>query len=361
MQELHELIGNLDMESYLDFMGIDYKHTSGSSGPQLNIKTCPSCGNSKWKVYMNEQTGLGNCFSGSCQMRTFNKWRFIKATLDEAPNNVVYKHLRDVSIELGWKPRKITAAVSYDASEIILPECIKMPDINGDVHPFLTGRGITPEISGYFNLAYCHEGYFNTKDADGKAKVMDFSEMIIIPIFDLNGNLVTFQGRDVTGKREPKYLFPSGLQSSGRFLYNGQNAIRAKHVVVGEGAFDVMAIQMALQAESAMRDIVPIGTFGMHLSHSLDGTASQLGSFLELKRMGLKTVTMMWDGEPKAIDAAMKAANKLRRIGLEALIALLPEGRDPNEVPPEVVREAVIGAYNPMLAADMQTIMRRVL
>ena len=246
MQELHELINNLDMESYLDFMGIDYKHTSGSSGPQLNIKTCPSCGNSKWKVYMNESTGLGNCFSGSCQMRTFNKWRFIKATLDEAPNGAVYKHLKDVSIELGWKPRKITSAVSYSAGEILLPACIKMPDINGDIHPYIADRGITPEICEYFNLSYCHDGVFNTVDATGKSKVMDFSQMIIIPIFDLDGNLVTFQGRDVTGEREPKYLFPSGIQSSGRFLYNGHNAIRAKHIVVGEGVFDVMAMKMAI-------------------------------------------------------------------------------------------------------------------
>ena len=46
----------------------------------------------------------------------------------------------------------------------------------------------------------------------------------------------------------------------------------------------------------------PIGTFGMHLSGTLDGeTEDQLGAFLRLKQKGLETVVMMWDSEKQAI------------------------------------------------------------
>jgi DNA primase len=108
--------------------------------------------------------------------------------------------------------------------------------------------------------------------------------------------------------------------------------------VIGEGAFDVMAIKIAIDADPALRDVVPVGSFGKHLSDG--GDDSQLGKLVRLKEHGLREVTFMWDGEKKATQDAVKAAMKVRGLGLVARIAFLPRDKDPNEVPPNVVREA---------------------
>jgi DNA primase len=87
-----------------------------------------------------------------------------------------------------------------------------------------------------------------------------------------------------------------------------------------------------------LRDVTPLGTFGKRLSSG--GDDSQLARLLTLRAHGLETITLMWDGEPQAINDAIEAGLLLRRYGFAARIAVLPRGRDPAECAPSVVREA---------------------
>ena len=164
----------------------------------------------------------------------------------------------------------------------------------GGMSQYLINRGINMETADYFHLKYAPQGsYWQFKKADGTLGYQDYSNRIIIPVYDLEGNLKTFQGRDVTGLSKKKYMFPPGVNASGAFLYNGHN-------VVGN---------------------------------------SQVGAFLRLKEKGLKVVTFMWDGEYRAHNAAIKATRELRSHGLMVRIANLPKDKDPNEVPAETVRK----------------------
>lgn len=358
MQELDELIDRLDMASFLDYHGIDYKHTVGRSGPQLWLKECPSCGGSKWKVYIGEETGLGSCFHGGCELGTFNKWRFIKAQLGDVPNREVFAHIKQVSIHLGWRPKRKATGVTLEVPEVKLPNSIALPDVNGDIPVYLAQRGVTPELCEYFQLRYCHEGYFGYTEY-GRKKWQDYSNRILIPIFDMRGELACFQGRDITGEADPKYMFPPQIASAGSFLYNGHNAWGAKRLVIGEGAFDVLSIRAALDEEMDLRGVAAVGTFGMHLSAGTDGN-SQVQKLVELKREGLKEVTFMWDGEKKAIAAALEQANLIARLGFKVRIALLPEDKDPNEVPAAVVRQCFYERVDPKTAKGLSKILRRI-
>lgn len=38
-------------------------------GEEINLKTCPFCGKSKWKFYLNTKNGLYNCFHASCRAK----------------------------------------------------------------------------------------------------------------------------------------------------------------------------------------------------------------------------------------------------------------------------------------------------
>ncbi|WEU67317.1 DNA primase [Xanthomonas phage JGB6] len=48
------------------------------------------------------------------------------------------------------------------------------------------------------------KGTFEVKDPTGRKMRQDYSNRIIIPIFDLDGNLKSFQGRDTTGEAEKR-------------------------------------------------------------------------------------------------------------------------------------------------------------
>jgi DNA primase len=337
-ENIQELLDAVDIEEYLDDQGIDYRIVSGSSGRQANLKTCPVCGASKWKVYIGLDSGFGNCFSGSCGAR-WNKWSFIKAHLGVEKAGDVVRHLKEVAKGLGWRPRKMIT-VAVDHGEVKLPLSYPLP-IDGQNLMYLEERGITAEYAAYFHLRYCEYGTWDYKKADGSPGVQNFANRVIIPVYDLDGRLVTFQGRDLTGTSDRKYLFPSSLPGTGRFLLNGQNAAKAKRVVMGEGAFDVMAIKIAVDGEIALRDIVPVGSFGKHLSHGDANCNDQVHRFIQLKGWGLEEITVMWDGEPAALTAAVEAGMILRQVGLRVKIALLPKDKDPNEVPADVVRQTI--------------------
>ena len=346
-----EILDRVDVESWLDREGVAYKVNRGARGMQANIKECPCCGNTNWKVYIGLETGLGNCFSGDCEAK-FNKWSFIKAYMGGASNAQIVEHIKTVAKEQGWRPAR-TVAAKVNMNTLTIPESYALPIGERNLQ-YLENRNISNVISKYFGLRFSQRGVFRYEGEDGRPRSQSYVDRIIIPIFDLAGNLVSFQGRDITGTAEKKYLFPPGFSSTGSHLYNGQNAVGSEDVVIGEGAFDVMAIKIALDEQPELRHVTPIGSFGKHLSVGNDN--SQLAKLMTLKEAGLKRVTMMWDAEPAALDAAIETGLTLRKYGIVSRLAVLPAGRDPNEVAASVVRDAFWKAavINESLAVKMR-------
>lgn len=355
-EELQEALNLIDIEAWMDREGVRYRHTTGSRGAQLNVKECPCCGNSNYKVYINAESGLGNCFHGDCETK-FNKWKFISSSLGRSVHDTV-AHVKQVAREQGWRPpRKKMVATSTDNGALTLPESMPLP-VRGRNLKYLENRNISADVAAYFDLRISTKGKFEYISPEGRKMRQDYSNRIIIPVFDLAGDLVSFQGRDITGTAEKKYLFPPGFASTGSHLYNGHNALGAEHICVGEGCFDVAAIKVALDQEMSLREVAPVGTFGKHLSRGTDD--SQLAKLMELRKNGLKLVTIMWDGEKKAINDAIETGLLLRGVGLTARIAVLPPDKDPNEVPPAVVRRAFYKAemVTPQIAARMRLAMK---
>lgn len=333
---LLELLESIDMESYLDREGIQYKVTDGSSGTQLNVRECPDCGGTGYKVYLNTDTGLGNCFHGDCELK-FNKWSFIKCHTGLGSNREVFAHIKSVAREMGWRAKKKTpTAVNLNRPDLELPESIALPD-NGRNLKYLSDRNIDMDTVGYFHLRYSKDGVFWYKNDEGEIRYQDYSKRIIVPIFDMDGELVSFQGRDITDTKDQKYLFPPGYASTGKYLYNANNAYGSRRLIVNEGVFDVWATKIAIDEEMELRDIAVVGTFGKHLSHGSYEGNDQLNKFLKLKQGGLKEVTIMWDGEHRALLDAIDAGFQLKGCGLSVRIAVLPKDKDPNDITPSEV------------------------
>jgi DNA primase len=349
--ELQEALDTLDFEQWLDREGIRYKVTRGHHGRQANIRECPRCGSTKWKVYFGLDTGFGNCFSGDCDGQGFNKWSFMKAYMG-GDNRATVENVKASAREQGWQPPKLAAAPTVEHGPLKLPKSVALP-VNGRNLKYLDNRNIGGELARYFGLRYCHDGKFWWEEG-GRKRFQDYSRRVIIPVFNLDGQLASFQGRDITGSADKKYLFPPGFASTGSILYNGHNAVGAREVCAGEGVFDVAAIKFALDGSLQTRHVVPIGTFGKHLS---SGDAdSQLAKLQQLQALGLQIITFMWDGEPAALEAAISAGLLCHGIGLKARLAELPADKDPNEVAPQVVRDAYWKArvINPTSAIELR-------
>lgn len=342
-----EILDKLEPMDFLDREAIEYKETFGSNGQQLNVKTCPKCGGDKWKVFLNAETGLGNCFSGSCNAK-FNKFLFMQASLG-ITGKPLFDYIENLGREIGWRPPRKSQKVELARPDLVIPDSYPIP-IDGKNLAYLKNRGISIEVAQYFALRFCLKGWFKYKWEDGSDHFMSFANRIIIPVFDLDGKLVSFQGRDITGEAEKKYIFPPGFAATGEHLFNGHNVVNTESVVVNEGAFDVFATKIALDQDQDLRNVEPVGTFGKHLS------VNQLSKFIVLKGRGVKNITMMWDSELEAIDDALVAAKDLKGMGFNVRVALLPRGKDPNEVAPAVVREAYYAAlpYNAVNAVKLR-------
>lgn len=343
--EIQRALDRIDIETYLDREGVDYQRSFGSSGEQLNLHECPSCGGGGRKTYVNASTGLGNCFHGSCGMK-FNKWKLIRA-VSGLSGAELDQHIFTVAQDQGWMPKR--ERVTIVLGELQLPTGVAQLPNAGRNLKYLEDRGVSLESCERFNLMYCHKGFWKATLSDGSEKWIHYGQRVIIPIQDLEGKMVSFQGRDISGVQEPKYLFPSGYAVSGRHLYNGHNFADGvtTHVVIGEGAFDAIAIDQAFREVPGLRHVLPIATFGMHLSAGAD---SQLEKFISLRERGLEWVTFMWDGEGKALAYAVTAGMLLIGIGLKVRIAFLPAGYDPAQgpdkrpTPPKTVLDAFMKA-----------------
>lgn len=357
--ELKEILELIDPETFLDYEGIDYKRTFGSSGTQLNIKTCPRCGGSEWKVYLSAETGLGNCFHGSCVGEAgYNIFSFAK-NLWETDSRDTIQRLKDYAKEQGWIAKK-TTSVSVDMStiDVEMPDSVALP-YKDKMPKYLLARGITPAIAKYFNVRFCYKGVYLYTDMDGKHRWQNYDKRIIIPIFNLDGELRTFQGRDILGESRKKYLFPPGLPGTARFLYNGQNVIGLSEIVMCEGAFDVWSVKMAMDEDVALRGVGQIGSFGKHLSYGAHNGEDQLGALATLRNRGLKRVVIMWDGEAEALRSAVDAGKHIRSIGLSCDIAMLPLDKDPNEVTGPEIRKAFYTAQSSNSLGVLREIHRR--
>lgn len=139
---------------------------------------------------------------------------------------------------------------------------------------------------------------------------VNFGMRIIIPIYFL-GQLVSFQGRDITGSQE-RYLgcpIKSSVLEYKTIFYNWDH-IQFQRAVVVEGIFDVWRMGDGY-----------IGSFGTEMTPA----QIRLLSTLEL-------VTFLFDPEPEAQQRAKKYAQQLSSLGVAVDVACIDIDRDPGDL-----------------------------
>lgn len=152
---------------------------------------------------------------------------------------------------------------------------------------------------------------------------------VIFPIRDLTGRFIGFGGRTLkTDKKVPKYINSpeSPLYDKSRALYGIHLArneiVREDRAILVEGYTDVMAMRQA-----GVKHVV-----------ASSGTALTVQQVRLLRRFS-KRMTMLFDGDPAGLRAAIRGVDIVLAEGMDVKVAVLPDGEDPDTFAKRLGRE----------------------
>ncbi|WP_326894428.1 hypothetical protein U8P73_36705 (plasmid) [Rhizobium beringeri] len=94
------------MEFFPERESISFRETRGTSGVQLNIKTCPNpaCRDERWRTYFGIDNGKGNCFVCG---QSFNKVHFVNNYFDFGDNwRATFQMCEEILRDQGYRPKR---------------------------------------------------------------------------------------------------------------------------------------------------------------------------------------------------------------------------------------------------------------
>lgn len=207
---------------------------------------------------------------------------------------------------------------------------------------YLKKRGLTPETIKRFGLglstdwdSLCDE--FKSKNIDmtipTKAGLIIRKEdgryfdcmanRLIVPIFDVNGNVIAFGGRTFsTDKSVAKYKNTSvtPIFDKSKVLYALNFAKKAKqkgnldYLIIVEGYMDVIALHQAGFTQA-------VASMGTSLTEEQARQAKRLTN----------NIYICYDGDSAGQNATLRGLDILKKEGLDVKIVSLPDGVDPDE------------------------------
>ncbi|MBR5662732.1 MAG: DNA primase [Bacilli bacterium] len=154
---------------------------------------------------------------------------------------------------------------------------------------------------------------------DGKPHDV-FVNRIMIPIHDLDGNIVGFTGRDFNNSDGPKYINSkeSVIFKKGMILFNYHRAkdyVRNNHeLIIVEGNMDALKMY-----SSGIKNVI-----------ALMGTALTTDHVNAIKKMRSKVILMM-DNDDAGKLGMYQNGNILKKNGIDPEIVLITNAKDPDE------------------------------
>lgn len=153
----------------------------------------------------------------------------------------------------------------------------------------------------------------------GTETVGNYKFRIIIPIYYEN-KLVSFQGRDITGRQRDKYktCYDTAVKD---YLY-GIDYVNRNKIIVVEGVTDVWRLGKGNA----------IATFGIEF------TRRQLNILVKRK---FKKIGILFDNEPQAQEKATELRECLNCFDIEAVKLKLPKNKDPAKLNKKEVQKII--------------------
>ena len=210
--------------------------------------SCPWCGSddSAFHLGIQESTGYYHCWRDPSH--SGKKIEYLLTKLFRRPKSVCLQELRNYggkSFSDNTRQKTVKPDTDYQKTlDLFRPAFEYRSPLQ-----YLNGRFFSDPKSliRKYDLLYTHLGTFRFR--------------IIFPFFDEKGEIVSFTGRDVTGKNPIRYKgCPTELSgySMNRFFYN-QRSDRGEFLVITEGPMDVLRLETACSGVSCW------GLVGTHL------------------------------------------------------------------------------------------------
>lgn len=280
---LKQVASNFDWKDYVEsHFSIKY-----ASNGELRIN-CPSCGDSKFKCYVNTDKGLFNCFKCDFKTGKYDVFDFVARTEDLSKGAVIQRllleyrpttpdNLEDAVASLMSK--KIQEATRGVRTLTSLPNgAIPLKEgVGPEFWAYLTQRGFTKEEILGSSIHYIPANSLPIFSKD--KKVGDIGRRVMWPIYGADHKLVSWNARtiDPNYAGPDKYLnAPDSDQSKTFWPYVRPHAEEA---VLVEGIIDATAVRR-VQGVSAY------ACFGKHVSKE---------QVAILKSWGVKDVVIFFD------------------------------------------------------------------
>ncbi len=285
-------------------------------------------------------------------VRKYHNWDFPTALKELARRYQIDlpEKTRSPEEEQRQRKRAVMFAVNAKAAAIYRSFLLQSPAA-AVARQYLTGRGVSPAAQEKFGIGYAPAAdkagweFLSGQLNEDERRVAEelgllvkkekggsydrFRDRILFPIADPTGRVCGFGGR-ILGDGQPKYMnSPDSLVFNKSALllglYQQQEEIRRKRqAVLVEGNFDLVSL-------------VDHG-FG-HVVAPL-GTALTREQLRLLKRQGAE-ITLLFDGDPAGLKAAVRAVPLFLAEQIAGKVALLPPGHDPDTFVREMGSAAV--------------------
>ncbi len=147
-----------------------------------------------------------------------------------------------------------------------------------------------------------------------------FRERVMFPIRNLTGKVVGFGGRQLRNDaKSPKYI-----NSPENEIYHKSSILYG----LFEGKKDIRTTEKALLVEGYL-DVLMLHQSGLRNAVATSGTSLTTDQVKLLKRF-TDNVTLLFDGDPAGVKAALRGVDLLLEGGLNVKVVAFPEGEDPD-------------------------------
>ncbi len=186
--------------------------------------------------------------------------------------------------------------------------------------------------ANFLNLADAKE--LGVIDSGQNGLYARFIERITFPIYTINGTLVGFGGRTITGHNAKYVNSPqTKLFNKSRLLYGynlaKESIYKYKSVIITEGYLDVVMLHQAGFSNT-------VATLGTALTKE----------HLPLLKRGEPRVVVAYDGDKAGLNAAYKASVLLAQSNFSGGVVIFEGGMDPADM----VKEGKVDTLNTMFA-----------
>jgi DNA primase len=314
---------------------------------------CPFHGDKDPSFYVSPQKGIFHCFGCAVGGSVFNflmrmeNVSFLEAVRMVAQRYGIHFELEGGKAKVEDKERLLAA---LEAGQSYFKTSLGSNDA---AQQYLINRGIPPEWTERLDLGFAPDSWdgihsylrtheINSGDAVSVGLVRErtgggyydyFRSRIMIPIRNLNGQVVGFGGR-ILGDGDPKYLNSpeSGIFRKRNILYgldSSREGIRREgYVILVEGYFD----QISLRIRGVENTVAPLGT------------ALGVEQIRLIKRFCGK-VTTVFDSDEAGLRALKRSIPLFLAAEMEPSCLILDEDKDPDEA----IRRLGVEAFRKLL------------